>query len=72
MLAGWVTFEELEFITNFDSKTLRDLINYGVKRRCLKYQGMYKGAGNHKTPITSHKHFIYNLADFEKCLSLFS
>lgn len=67
MLAGWVTYDELKLITNFNARTLTELLHFGLKHKCIKHQSPF-GMKDYRH---AYKHYIYNLADLEKCLNLF-
>lgn len=66
MLSGWVTYEELRYLTGFNPAVLNRLIKYGVRKKVLTTQTSFEYARRDR-----NTNCIYNLADFEKCLSVF-
>lgn len=67
MLAGWVTFDELRILSGLNKAVLKQMITYGVRKRCL--HRLLTNTLNERRP--GMENYLYNLADFEKCLSLF-
>lgn len=66
MLGGWVTFEELQIISGLPKSTLSKLISLGLKKKCLRFNSTSTTVYRIK-----HKNFLFNLADFERCIKAF-
>jgi hypothetical protein len=59
LIAGYVTFENLLFITGLPKKCLKDLLDLGVRSNYIVYRGQERSLPN-----------LYNLKEVEQFLKM--